>query len=153
MYVLCTFKMEIESQNWEFGCIKDQQPYPNQNKDDKPQSGSSRVLQSPIWGLKWHWCSLHLQNQDRAKIQIIGVSKTSDHIQIKIKMPNPSQEPPASSKFSNNDLKVRGQFNEYLPIREFYKMVNFRDHFEIKFYVLTSPPPPLCYKVPTFVFF
>ena len=28
----------------------------------------------------------------------MGVSKTSDHIQIKIKMQNPNQEPPASSK-------------------------------------------------------
>ena len=35
----------------------------------------------------------------------IGVSKTNDHIQIKIKMPNPSQEPPASSKAPNEDLK------------------------------------------------
>ena len=33
------------------------------------------------------------------------VSNTSDHIQIKIKMPNPSQEPPASSKAQNEDLK------------------------------------------------
>ena len=35
----------------------------------------------------------------------MGVSKTSDYIQIKIKMPNPSQEPPASSKAPNEDLK------------------------------------------------
>ena len=35
----------------------------------------------------------------------MGVSKTSDHIQIKIRMPNPSQEPPASSKAPNEDLK------------------------------------------------
>ena len=35
----------------------------------------------------------------------MSVSKTSDHIQIKIKMPNPSQKPPASSKASNQDLK------------------------------------------------
>ena len=35
----------------------------------------------------------------------MGVSKTSDHIQIKIKMPNPSQEPPVSSKALNEDLK------------------------------------------------
>ena len=34
-----------------------------------------------------------------------GVSMTSDHIQIKIKMPNPSQEPLASSKAPNEDLK------------------------------------------------
>ena len=33
------------------------------------------------------------------------VSNTSDHIKIKIKMPNPSQEPPASSKAPNKDLK------------------------------------------------
>ena len=35
----------------------------------------------------------------------MGISKTSDHIQIKIKMPTPSQEPPASSKAPNEDLK------------------------------------------------
>ena len=34
----------------------------------------------------------------------MAVSKTSDHIQIKIKMSNPSQEPPASSKAPNQDL-------------------------------------------------
>ena len=36
----------------------------------------------------------------------MGVSKTSDNIQIKIKMPNPSQEAPASSKAPNENLKV-----------------------------------------------
>ena len=36
------------------------------------------------------------------------VSKTSDHIQIKIKMPNPSQEPPVSSKAPNDDI-ARGR--------------------------------------------
>ena len=35
----------------------------------------------------------------------MGVSMTSDHIQIKIKMPHPSQEPQASSKTPNEDLK------------------------------------------------
>ena len=35
----------------------------------------------------------------------MGVPKTSDHIQIKIKIQNPSQEPPASSKALNEDLK------------------------------------------------
>ena len=35
----------------------------------------------------------------------MGVSNTSDHIKIKIKMPNPSQEPPMSSKAPNEDLK------------------------------------------------
>ena len=35
----------------------------------------------------------------------MGLSKTSDHIQIKIKMPNSSQEPQASSKAPNEDFK------------------------------------------------
>ena len=35
----------------------------------------------------------------------MGISKTSDHIEIKIKMPNPSQEPPASSKAPKDALK------------------------------------------------
>merc|ERR1711954_23509 len=41
----------------------------------------------------------------RAKIRNMGVPKTSDQIQINIRMPNPSQEPPASSKAPNQDLK------------------------------------------------
>ena len=35
----------------------------------------------------------------------MGVSKTSDHIKIKIKMSNPSQEPPAPTKATDQDLK------------------------------------------------
>ena len=35
----------------------------------------------------------------------MGLSNTTDHIQIKIKMPNPRQEPPASSKATNEELK------------------------------------------------
>ena len=34
----------------------------------------------------------------------MDVSKTTDHFQIKIKMPKPSQEPPASFKAPNDDL-------------------------------------------------
>ena len=33
-----------------------------------------------------------------------GCIKNSDHIKIKIKMPNHSQEPPAATKASNEDL-------------------------------------------------
>ena len=35
----------------------------------------------------------------------MGVSKTSDHIQIKIQMQNPSQEPQASSGTPKQDLE------------------------------------------------
>ena len=104
--VLCTFKIKIESQNLDPRCIKDQQPYPNQYQDPKPQSGTSSILQSPKSGHQGHWCSLDLQNQDRrATIRNMGVSKTNNHIQIKMKMPNPSQEPQASSTARNQDLK------------------------------------------------
>ena len=36
MDVLCTFKIKIESQNIEHGCIKDQWPYINQIQDAGP---------------------------------------------------------------------------------------------------------------------
>ena len=36
---------------------------------------------------------------------VYGVPKTINNIQIKIKTPNPSQEPPASSKALNEDLR------------------------------------------------
>ena len=35
----------------------------------------------------------------------MGVSKTSDHIQVKIKMQNLNHKPPTSSKALNQDLK------------------------------------------------
>ena len=43
--------------------------------------------------------------RERAKIRNMVVPKTSDHIQINIRMPNPSQEPPASSTAPNEDFK------------------------------------------------
>ena len=45
----------------------------------------------------------------------MGISKTNDHIQIKIKMPKPSQEPPASFKASNEDLKDLDLFEPSKP--------------------------------------
>ena len=65
MDVLCTFKIKIETQNSAYGCIKEQWPYPSQDQDTKPLSGTCSALQSPKSGLKGHGCSLHIQNQDR----------------------------------------------------------------------------------------
>merc|ERR1711954_496921 len=48
-----------------YGCTKDQALYPNNYQDEKPQPGTSSILQSPKSGLKGHGCSLHLQNQAR----------------------------------------------------------------------------------------
>ena len=52
MDILCTFKIKVERQNSDYGCIKDQWSYPNQDQDAKPQSGTSSILQSPKWELK-----------------------------------------------------------------------------------------------------
>merc|ERR1712082_456432 len=48
---LFTYKIKMESQNSDHGCIKDHQPYPNQDQDAKPQSGTFSILQSPKSGL------------------------------------------------------------------------------------------------------
>ena len=70
----------------------------NQDQDAYPQSGTSSILENPKSGLEGYGWSLHLQNQDGAKIQNMGVLNISDHIRIKIKIPNPSQESPVSSQ-------------------------------------------------------
>ena len=44
------------------------------------------------------------KSMSRVKNQSISLSRTSDPIKIKIKMPNPSQEPPVSSKAPHLDL-------------------------------------------------
>ena len=59
----------------------------------------------------------------------MGLQKTSDHIQIEIKMPNPSQEPPVSSKAPNVDfkdmdvlctlkIKIEGQKFDHMCIKD-----------------------------------
>ena len=48
-------------------------------------------------------CAFKIKKK-RKKLKL-GCIKSSGHSQIKIKMPNPSQEPPASTKSSNQDLK------------------------------------------------
>ena len=40
--VLCTLKIKVESQNLDHSRIKDQGPYPNQDKDAKPQSMAAK---------------------------------------------------------------------------------------------------------------
>merc|ERR1711954_567462 len=55
----------------------------------------------------WTWMFFApSKSRKKAQIQIMGISNTSDHIQTKIKMPHPNQEPPASFKAPNEDLKT-----------------------------------------------
>ena len=75
--VLCTFKIQIESQYSELWCIKDYWPYINQDQDAKPQSGTSSVLHCPKSWLEWHKCSLHLQNQERVQESDLCCIKSS----------------------------------------------------------------------------
>ena len=64
MDVICTIKIKKESKNSDQGYIKDQWPYPNQDLDAKPQSGTSSGLKNQKYGLKEHGYSMHLYNQD-----------------------------------------------------------------------------------------
>ena len=74
----------------------------------------------------------------------MGVSKTTDHIKVKIKMPNPSQEPPASSKAPNGyskdmdvlcpfKIKIESQNLDHGCIKIWNMGVaNTSDYFKIK---------------------
>ena len=59
-----------------------------------------------------------LKSRLRVKIWIMGVTKTSDLIWIKIKMPNPSQKPPAYSKAQNQELKDMVRYFEHRWIKD-----------------------------------
>ena len=105
MDVLCTFKIKIESQNSDHGCVKNQCPYSNHDQDVNPTQEPTASSKAPNEDLKDLDVLCNFKIKTGAKICSIGVSKTSDHIQIKIKIPNPSQEPPASSKAPDQDLR------------------------------------------------
>ena len=94
-----------ESQNSDHCCIKNQCLYPKKDQDVKPESGTSSVLQAPTQDLKDMVVVCTFQTKIESWIWNMGVSEASDHIQINIRMPNPSQEPPASSKAPTQDSK------------------------------------------------
>ena len=80
---------------------------------------------------------------EMVKIWNMGVSKTNDHIQIKIKIPNPSQEPGASSKTPNQDMKDMDVLWTFIVKREIQKKQNMGvwktvDHIQIK---IKTPNP------------
>ena len=96
MDVLCIFKTKRESQNFDYGFLKDHWPYLNHDQDTKPQPGSSSTLQSPKWGLKGHGCSLHLQ----IKIE----SQNLDHGYTKDQWPYSNQDPDAKPQSGTSSI-------------------------------------------------
>ena len=52
MDVLCTFKIKIETQNLEYGCIKDQWLNPNQDQDAHPSQEPSNSSKAPSQDLE-----------------------------------------------------------------------------------------------------
>ena len=88
--VLYSIRNLIESGILEHGCIKDQWPHPNENKDAKPQSGTSSPEKSPKSGHKGHGCTLHPQ----FKIE----SQNLEHWCIKDQWPYPNQDQDAKAE-------------------------------------------------------
>ena len=83
----------------------------------------------------------------------MGISKTSDHIRIKIKIPNPSQEPPVSSKAPNEELKdvdVLCTFKIKIESTIWIMGISkTRDHIQTKIKMPTpSQEPPTSSKAP-----
>ena len=84
----------------------------------------------------------------------MGVSKINDHIQIKIKVSNPNQEPPASSKAPNEDLKdmdalctfkikIECQNSDDYCIKDHWPYTNKIHHIKIKIKIanpIQEPP-------------
>ena len=68
-----------------------------------PNPSQERLASSkaPNMDLKKKISVVPSKSRKIAKIRKVGVPMTSDHIQIKIKMPYPSQDPPASSRAPN----------------------------------------------------
>ena len=66
---------------------------PNQDQDAKSWSITSSIPQSPKSGFNRRECSAKSKSRYIAEIQVMGVIKTIDQMEIKIKMLNPSEEP------------------------------------------------------------
>ena len=92
----------------------------------------------------------HSKSRQRAKIWSRGEPKTSDHIQINIRIQNSSQEPPASSKAQNRDLKnmdvlctfkikIESQNSEYgTPLKTFSNLRLIIAKLSLQQFAITS---------------
>ena len=94
----------------------------------------------------------------------MGAAKTSDHIKINIKMPNPSQEISASSKPPNQDLKdmdvlctsnikIESQNSEYRLIKKPVITSKSRSRCETPVRDIQPPPKSQIRAKRTWMFF
>ena len=76
----------------------------------------------------------------------MSISKTSDHIHIKIKMSNPSQEPPASSKTPNQALEDMDDISSSKSRKsakiQILGVSKTSDHIQIKINILCPSQEP-----------
>ena len=101
----CNSKIKIESKNLDYLCIKDEWPYSNQDQEEKLKSRISNILQNLKLGIKEHRVLRPFKIKIESQHLKCGWIKEQWPCEIKSKMPNPSQEPQASSKNPNQDLK------------------------------------------------
>ena len=102
MDVLWTFKFQKESHKLDHVCTKDKLPSYNLPNPSQELPVSSKAPNEDLKDIGV-LCTFEIKIESKNLDQ--RVSKTSDHIQIKMTMSNPSQEPPVSSKAQNEDLK------------------------------------------------
>ena len=77
----CTFKIKIEGQNSEHKCTIDKQPYANQDKTVKPQSGTSSVLKINLERKYWNMSVLKTSYPDFGFCAFLSKTNLS-HYQI-----------------------------------------------------------------------
>ena len=100
--ILCAYKIKIESQNLDHGCIKDQWPYPNQDQDAEPKSGASSILKAPNMALM----DRNLLHTFKIKIK----RQNLDHGCIKDHWPYPKQDQYSKSQLGASCvLKIPNQ--------------------------------------------
>ena len=105
MDVLCTFKIKIESPNLDHWCTKDSYHIQIKIKIPNPSQeppASSKVPNQDFKDMDI-LCTFKIKIESH-KSKILSKT-TSDHIQVMIKMPNPSQDLSASSAAQNHDFK------------------------------------------------
>ena len=96
---------------FDYGSVRNHWPYPNHDQDEKPKSGTSCILQSPISWLQEHgyffWIfKIKIESQKLEPVCLKDQCSYPNHDQDA----NPSQEPTASSNTLNQNIKYMDVF-------------------------------------------